>query len=69
MVFLLYGYLVIDGAYAIILSMSEIVVVDTSVIISALIGVRGPSREIIRQCLTGNYTPFDLPPDCVALSG
>lgn len=38
--------------------MSKIVVVDTSVFISALIGVRGPSREIIRRCLLGQYNPL-----------
>jgi putative PIN family toxin of toxin-antitoxin system len=38
--------------------MSQIVVVDTSVIVSALIGVRGPSRKIIRRCLTEKYTPL-----------
>ena len=38
--------------------MSEKVVVDTSVIISALIGKRGASREVIRRCLTGEYLPL-----------
>ncbi|VAX08865.1 hypothetical protein MNBD_GAMMA26-2147 [hydrothermal vent metagenome] len=38
--------------------MSKIVVVDTSVIISSLIGVRGPSREILRRCLKGEYNPL-----------
>ena len=38
--------------------MAITVVVDTSVIISALIGVRGPSREIIRRCLKGEYSPL-----------
>ena len=38
--------------------MAITVVVDTSVIISALIGVRGPSREIIRRCLKGEYNPL-----------
>ena len=38
--------------------MIKIVVVDTSVFISALIGVRGPSREVIRRCLKGEYNPL-----------
>ncbi len=38
--------------------MSKIVVVDTSVIISALIGVRGPSRDVLRRCLKGEYNPL-----------
>ncbi len=38
--------------------MSEKVVIDTSVIISALIGKRGASREVIRRCLTGKYLPL-----------
>lgn len=38
--------------------MSEKVVVDTSVMISALIGKRGASREVIRRCLTGKYQPL-----------
>ncbi|PCJ34001.1 MAG: putative toxin-antitoxin system toxin component, PIN family [Cellvibrionales bacterium] len=38
--------------------MSQTVVVDTSVIISALIGKKGPSREILRRCLQGHYKPL-----------
>jgi len=38
--------------------MSEKVVIDTSVMISALIGRRGASREVIRRCLTGKYQPL-----------
>ena len=38
--------------------MSEKVVIDTSVMISALIGRRGASREVIRRCLTGKYLPL-----------
>jgi len=38
--------------------MSEKVVIDTSVMISALIGKRGASREVIRRCLTGEYLPL-----------
>ncbi|MEM7796061.1 MAG: putative toxin-antitoxin system toxin component, PIN family [Cyanobacteria bacterium P01_C01_bin.118] len=33
-------------------------VIDTSVLISALIGPTGPSRELIRQCLMGTYQPL-----------
>ena len=38
--------------------MSKTVVVDTSVFVSALIGTRGPSREIVRRCLIGKYEPL-----------
>ncbi|MES9936629.1 MAG: putative toxin-antitoxin system toxin component, PIN family [Sedimenticola sp.] len=31
---------------------------DTSVLISALIGEQGPSREILRRCLKGEYNPL-----------
>ncbi len=34
------------------------VVIDTSILISALIGKTGPSREIIRRCLLGELTPL-----------
>jgi putative PIN family toxin of toxin-antitoxin system len=34
------------------------IVVDTSVFISALIGPQGPSRELIRRCLRGDYQPL-----------
>lgn len=37
--------------------MKNIVVIDTSVIISALIGEKGPSREVIRRCLKGRLQP------------
>jgi putative PIN family toxin of toxin-antitoxin system len=39
-------------------SMSTKIVVDTSVFISALIGSKGPSRELIRRCLLGEYQPL-----------
>ncbi|MBN2701094.1 MAG: putative toxin-antitoxin system toxin component, PIN family [Methylohalobius sp. ZOD2] len=35
--------------------MADSVVVDTSVLISVLIGEEGPSREILRRCLKGKY--------------
>lgn len=38
--------------------MTNTLVVDTSVLISALIGVQGPSREILRRCLQANYYPL-----------
>ena len=38
--------------------MSTKIVVDTSVFISALIGAKGPSRELIRRCLLGEYRPL-----------
>ena len=34
------------------------IVVDTSVLVSALIGKTGPAREVLRQCLLGNYLPM-----------
>jgi putative PIN family toxin of toxin-antitoxin system len=37
---------------------SSKLIVDTSVFISALIGSRGPSRELIRRCLLGDYVPL-----------
>ncbi len=38
--------------------MGENIVIDTSVLISALIGNEGPGREILRRCLLGHYTPL-----------
>jgi putative PIN family toxin of toxin-antitoxin system len=38
--------------------MSTRIVIDTSVFISALIGPTGPSRELIRRCLMGDYPPL-----------
>ena len=35
-----------------------VIVVDTSVMISALIGKRGASRQVVRECLTGDYLPL-----------
>ncbi len=35
--------------------MTDSIVIDTSVLISALIGTQGPSREILRRCLQGTY--------------
>lgn len=37
--------------------MNPRVVVDTSVFVAALIGPGGPSREVLRRCLTGRYRP------------
>jgi len=34
------------------------VVIDTNVLISALISTQGPNREIIRRCLLGTYNPL-----------
>ena len=33
-------------------------VIVTSVLISALIGSQGPSREVLRRCLQGTYNPL-----------
>lgn len=38
--------------------MVNTIVIDTSVLISALIGKEGPGREIIRRCLLEHYTPL-----------
>ena len=38
--------------------MNQSIVIDTSVIVSALIGKRGPSREVIRRCLLGVCNPL-----------
>lgn len=38
--------------------MPEKIVIDTSVMVSALIGKRGASREVIRRCLFGSYLPL-----------
>ena len=38
--------------------MTDSIVIDTSVIISALIGSQGPSREILRRCLQGTHNPL-----------
>jgi len=38
--------------------MNQAIVVDTSILISALIGPHGPSREVLRRCLQGLYTPL-----------
>ncbi|AFZ42554.1 PilT protein domain protein [Halothece sp. PCC 7418] len=38
--------------------MDAVIVVDTSIFISALIGTKGPSREVIRRCLQGVYQPL-----------
>ena len=46
-----------DSIYASIQSMNK-VVIDTSVLISALIGKTGPAREVIRRCLTGQLKPL-----------
>ena len=38
--------------------MSEKVDIDTSVMVSALIGKRGARRELIRRCLAGEHLPL-----------
>lgn len=38
--------------------MKSRIVIDTSVVISALIGSNGASRELIRLCLQGEYQPL-----------
>ena len=40
------------------LEVNKVIVVDTSILISALIGSQGPSREVLRRCLQGSYTPL-----------
>ena len=38
--------------------MNNVVVIDTSVLINALLGPAGPARELIRRCLLGQYEPL-----------
>ncbi len=38
--------------------MTNSIVIDTSVLISALIGSQGPSRKILRRCLQGTHNPL-----------
>ena len=38
--------------------MAPRIVVDTSVFTAALIGPKGPNREILRRCLLGTYKPL-----------
>lgn len=38
--------------------MNNRIVIDTSVFVSALIGSQGPSRELIRRCLLGEFLPL-----------
>ena len=40
------------------MEMSKTIVVDTSIVTSALIGKRGPSREVLRKCLVEEYKPL-----------
>ena len=38
--------------------MTAKIVVDTSVVVSALIGSTGPARALLRQCFEDNYQPL-----------
>lgn len=38
--------------------MSRRIVLDTNVFVAALLGPRGASREVLRQCLLGRYQPL-----------
>ncbi len=38
--------------------MTDSIVIDTSVLISALIGPQGPSRKILKRCLQGTHNPL-----------
>jgi putative PIN family toxin of toxin-antitoxin system len=38
--------------------MKSRIVIDTSVIVSALLGASGASRELVRRCLQGEYQPL-----------
>jgi uncharacterized protein len=38
--------------------MKNSIVIDTSVLINALLGPAGPARELIRRCLLGHYKPL-----------
>jgi putative PIN family toxin of toxin-antitoxin system len=39
-------------------TVSRTVVIDTSVLVSALLGPSGPAREVLRRCLIGAYKPL-----------
>ncbi len=54
----LLAHVAYDVIYAIIKRMVKTIVIDTSVIISALIGKKGPGREVLRKSLLGEYTPL-----------
>lgn len=38
--------------------MAKRIVLDTSVLIAALISEAGPNRDVLRKCLTGTYQPL-----------
>ena len=60
-----------DSVYAIIINMNNRIVVDTSVVISALISKKGASRAVLRNCLGGLYKPLMSNPlfqECEAVS-
>ena len=38
--------------------MPKVIVLDTNVFVSALLGPRGTSRELLRRCLLGRYQPL-----------
>lgn len=46
-----------DGICAIICVMA-IIVLDTNVFVSALLGPGGASREVLRRCMSGAHTPL-----------
>ena len=50
--------LILAAIYAIIQLMGQTIVIDTSVMVSALIGRRGGSRQVLRKCLLGEYKPL-----------
>lgn len=57
-IFWLADLVVFGCIYAIMINMNQTIVVDTCVIISALIGEQGPSRAVLRQCLKEIYNPL-----------
>ena len=38
--------------------MPKVIVLDTNVSVSTLLGPRGTSRELLRRCLLGRYQPL-----------
>lgn len=56
--YLILSFLLIVMAYMLSFGMPENIVIDTSVLISALIGKEGPGREVLRQCLQGLHKPL-----------
>lgn len=38
--------------------MKDAIVIDTSVLVNAVLGPKGPARRVLRSCLSGEYRPL-----------